>query len=242
MDADSEEMPVQRGKLRQRSSGNWYVQCRWCDKEARLEAPNEEEAYGMLHEWRLSMPRRQYHQRNWSCPCCAKWWQDTTPTATDTAGSAGEPAAKRAKLLPNVRQEVWQLKAEIVELKAEVERLNAEVVELKDVDTKQTTKARPGPTIVALRTGGGMAHPPVRCGRLFAAAERSIHRVGPGVSGGSRAPPLFPADCSNDRAHAPPLKALQNLINSKLACLRIPLLCWMFVEGVADKAAHVDEI
>ena len=142
----------------------------------------------------------------------------------------------------NVRQEVWQLKAEIVELKAEVERLNAEVVELKDVDTKQTTKARPGPTIVALRTGGGMAHPPVRCGRLFAAAERSIHRVGPGVSGGSRAPPLFPADCSNDRAHAPPLKTLQNLINSKLACLRIPLLCWMFVEGVADKAAHVDEI
>ena len=51
MDADSEEMPVQRGKLRQRSSGNWYVQCRWCDKEARLEAPNEEEAYGMLHEF-----------------------------------------------------------------------------------------------------------------------------------------------------------------------------------------------
>ena len=221
----------------------------------------------MLHEWRLSILRRKYHQRNWSCPCCAKWWQDTTPTATDTAGSAGEPAAKRAILLPNVRQEVWQLKAEIVELKAEVERLNAEVVELKDEDTKQTTKARLGPTIVAasteheakvmrniaecmggrraglptLRTGGGMAHPPVRCGRLFAAAERSIHRVGPGVSGGSRAPPLFPADCSNDRAHAPPLKALQNLINSKLACLRIPLLCWMFVEGVADKAAHVDE-
>ena len=122
MDADSEEMPVERGKLRQRSSGKWYVQCRWCDKEARLEAPNEEEAYGMLHEWRLSMPRRKYHQRNWSCPCCAKWWQDTTPTATDTAGSAGEPAAKRAILLPNVRQEVWQLKAEIVELKAEVDK------------------------------------------------------------------------------------------------------------------------
>ena len=76
----------------------------------------------MLHEWRLSMPRRKYHQRNWSCPCCAKWWQDTTPTATDTAGSAGEPAAKRAILLPNVRQEVQQLKAEIVELKAEVDK------------------------------------------------------------------------------------------------------------------------
>ena len=76
----------------------------------------------MLHEWRLSILRRKYHQRNWSCPCCAKWWQDTTPTATHTAGSAGEPAAKRAKLLPNVRQEVRQLKAEIVELKAEVDK------------------------------------------------------------------------------------------------------------------------
>ena len=76
----------------------------------------------MLHEWRLSILRRKYHQRNWSCPCCAKWWQDTTPTATHTAGSAGEPAAKRAILLPNVRQEVQQLKAEIVELKAEVDK------------------------------------------------------------------------------------------------------------------------
>ena len=122
MDAVPKEMPVERGKLRQRSSGKWYVQCRWCDEEARLEARNEEEAYGMLHEWRLSMPRRKYHQRNWSCPCCAKWWQDTTPTATDTAGSAGEPAAKRAILLPSVRKEVQQLKAEIVELKAEVDK------------------------------------------------------------------------------------------------------------------------
>ena len=122
MDAESEEMTVQVGKLCQLPSGLWYVHCRWCDEEARLEAPNEEKAYGMLHEWRLSMPRRKYHQRNWSCPRCAKWWQDTTPTATDTAGSAGEPAAKRAILLPNVRQEVWQLKAEIVELKAEVDK------------------------------------------------------------------------------------------------------------------------
>ena len=76
----------------------------------------------MLHEWRLSMPRRKYHQRTWSCPCCAKWWQDTTPTATDTAGSAGELAAKRAILLPNLRQEVQQLKAKIVKLEAEVDK------------------------------------------------------------------------------------------------------------------------
>ena len=85
MDAVPKEMPVERGKLCQLPSGLWYVHCRWCDEEARLEAPNEEEAYGMLHEWRLSMPRRKYHQRNWSCPRCAEWWQDTTPTATDTA-------------------------------------------------------------------------------------------------------------------------------------------------------------
>ena len=122
MDADSEEMPVERGKLCQLPSGLWYVHCRWCDEEARLEASNEEEAYGMLHEWRLSMPRRKYHQRNWSCPRCAEWWQDTTPTATDTAGSAGQPAAKRAILLPNLRQEVQHLKAEVVELKAEVDK------------------------------------------------------------------------------------------------------------------------
>ena len=145
MDADSEEMPVERGKLRQLSSGKWYVHCRWCDEEARLEAPNEEEAYGMLHEWRLSMPRRKYHQRNWSCPRCAEWWQDTTPTATDTAGSAGQPAAKRAILLPNLRQEVEQLKVEVVQLKAahvdeirklrqEIDRLRAQATAVPDND------------------------------------------------------------------------------------------------------------
>ena len=122
MDAHAEERAVPAGKLRQLSSGKWYVHCRWCDEEARLEAPNEEEAYGMLHEWRLSMPRRKYQQRNWSCPRCAEWWQGTTPTATDTLGSAGQPAAKRAILLPNLRNEVQQLKAEVVEMKGEVDK------------------------------------------------------------------------------------------------------------------------
>ena len=99
----------------------------------------------MLHEWRLSMPRRKYHQRNWSCPRCAEWWQDTTPTATDTAGSAGQPAAKRAILLPNLRQEVQQLKVEIVQLKAahvdeirklrqEIDRLRAQATAVPDND------------------------------------------------------------------------------------------------------------
>ena len=41
-----------------------------------------------------------------------------------------------------------QLKADVVELKAEIERLKAEVVELNHEDTKQTTKARHGHTIV----------------------------------------------------------------------------------------------
>ena len=99
-----------------------YVHCKWCDVEARLEARNEDEAYGMLHEWRLSMPRKKYHQRNWSCRSCAEWWfRDTTPTATGTAGSAGQPAAKRAILLPNLCQEVRHLMADVVVLKGRVD-------------------------------------------------------------------------------------------------------------------------
>ena len=112
-------MTFPAGKLRQLSSGNWYVRCRWCNKEIRLEARNEDEAYGMLHEWRLSMPRRKYHQRNWWCPRCADWWPRRV---VDTAGSAGQLAAKRAILLPNLRQGVQQLKAEVVELKGEVDK------------------------------------------------------------------------------------------------------------------------
>ena len=59
-------------------------------------------------------------------------------TTTDTAESTS--------------QEVQQLKADVVELKAEIERLRAEVVELKHEDTKQTTMARPGHTIVVAFT------------------------------------------------------------------------------------------
>ncbi|MDA8584031.1 septum formation initiator family protein [bacterium] len=51
-----------------------------------------------------------------------------------------------------VGYEIQQLKADVVELKAEVQRLKAEVVKLKDEDTKQTTTARPGPTIVVAFT------------------------------------------------------------------------------------------
>ena len=136
MDAETEA--VQIGKLHKLPSGLWYVHCRWCEKEARFQARDEDEAYGMLDEWRLSMPCRPSKERFWSCPTCAEGHQDPKPTTTDTAESAS--------------QEVQQLKAEVVELKAEVERLKAEVVELKDEDTKQTTKARPGPTIVVAFT------------------------------------------------------------------------------------------
>ena len=122
MDAHAEEMTVPAGKLRQLSSGKWYVHCRWCDEEARLEALNEEEANGMLHAWRLSMPRRKYHQRNWSCPRCAKWWSDRTRGETDAVGSAGQPAAHRINLQGNLRWQVEELKAEVIELKAEVDK------------------------------------------------------------------------------------------------------------------------
>ena len=99
----------------------------------------------MLDEWRLSMPCRPSKERFWSCPTCAEGHQDPKPTTTDTAESASQE-------VDDLKLEVQQLKAEVVELKAEVERLKAEVVELKDEDTKQTTKARPGPTIVVAFT------------------------------------------------------------------------------------------
>ena len=47
---------------------------------------------------------------------------------------------------------IQQLSAEVVKLKAEVEWLKAAFVELKYADTKQTTNARPGPTIVVALT------------------------------------------------------------------------------------------
>ena len=85
----------------------------------------------MLDEWRLSMPCRPSKERFWSCPTCAEGHQDPKPTTTDTAESASQ---------------------EVDDLKLEVQQLKAEVVELKDEDTKQTTKARPGPTIVVAFT------------------------------------------------------------------------------------------
>ena len=47
---------------------------------------------------------------------------------------------------------IQQLSAEVDKLKAEVEWLKAAFVELKYADTKQTTDARPGPTIVVALT------------------------------------------------------------------------------------------
>ena len=49
MDAESNAM---RGKLGQLPSGLWYVNCNLCEEEARLQAADEEEACGMLDEWR----------------------------------------------------------------------------------------------------------------------------------------------------------------------------------------------
>ena len=106
--------------------GVWYVHCEHCEVEKRLNARNEEEAYGMLGGWQLSMPQlpRSHLRRNWSCPKCVdEYWNERD-----------------------------QLKAEVVQLKAEVEWLKAAFVELKCADTKQTTDARRGPTIVVAFT------------------------------------------------------------------------------------------
>ena len=120
------------------------MHCRWCEKEARFQARDEDEAYGMLDEWRLSMKGRQSKNRNWSCPSCRTWWDEeptTTETAetaaTDAAGSAGRETADQRMQRASfdaLQLEVVALKAEVVELKAEVERLKAEVVELKYED------------------------------------------------------------------------------------------------------------
>ena len=66
--------------------------------------------------------RRQAMQGAAALPALAGSSSPSHGSATDTAGSAGQPAAKRAILLPSVRKEVQQLKAEIVELKAEVDK------------------------------------------------------------------------------------------------------------------------
>ena len=126
MDAETEA--VQIGKLRQLPSGEWYVHCRWCEKEARFQARNEDEAYGMLEEWRLYWDE---WQADWSCPACCEYWDVPEPTttetaetaATDAAGSAGQLVDAAATSFDALQLEVVALKAEIVELKAEVEML-----------------------------------------------------------------------------------------------------------------------
>ena len=43
MDANVEEMAVPPRKIRQMYSGKWYVNCKLCRQEARLQAPNEDD-------------------------------------------------------------------------------------------------------------------------------------------------------------------------------------------------------
>ena len=77
MEAHAEEVTVPAGKLRQLSSGKWYVRCKWCRQEARFEAHlTEDEAVGMLWEWRQSMLKQPTQFRFWPCPVCAKWYED----------------------------------------------------------------------------------------------------------------------------------------------------------------------
>ena len=117
------------GKLRQLRDGEWYVHCKHCDQEATLQARNEDEAYGILwNKWRLSMRGRARESRNWSCPKCAEYWQEPTPTTTDTAGSAGQLADAAATSFDALNSEAQQLKAEVEELKAEVFKLSPGVL------------------------------------------------------------------------------------------------------------------
>ena len=119
---------MEAGKLHYlHEEGVWYVHCKHCEVDKRLNARNEEEAYTGLHEWRLSMPNRKYQHRNWSCPRCAQYWQDTTPTATDTAGSAGQLAAHAAAPSSDA------LYSEVEQLKAVVETLKAEVLQWREL-------------------------------------------------------------------------------------------------------------
>ena len=125
MDAGLLAVSVEVGKIRQLQDGKWYVHCKHCAQETTLQARNEEEAYGMLNErkWRLSMPGKKYEKRNWSCPSCAELWpKDTTPTATDAAGSVGQLAAHAAAPSSDgLYSEVEQLEAVLKELKVLVE-------------------------------------------------------------------------------------------------------------------------
>ena len=117
------------GKIRSSDQNVWYVRCRHCKTENRLNrvnVPTEADASYALKQsgWRLSNPRKKYIQRNWSCPpCAAEWWGEETPTAmeTDTGGSAGQLAAVATALsFDDLNSEVEQLNAEVQELNAEV--------------------------------------------------------------------------------------------------------------------------
>ena len=125
------EMTVPAGKLRQLSSGKWYLRCKWCVQEFRPEADlTEDEAYGMLEEWRLSMPKRQEKYRFWACPICKEWYkEDKKETTTDTAEAASSQLAHAA--VTAAAAEVDDLKSEVQQLKAEINGLKAEVGELK---------------------------------------------------------------------------------------------------------------
>ena len=95
-------------------------------------------------------------RRNWSCPKCVdEYWNELDQRRSDTAASAATDTA--ASAASDGMSWIWrgilvELKAEVVQVKAEVEWLKAAFMELKYAGTKQTTDARPGPTIVVALT------------------------------------------------------------------------------------------
>ena len=95
-------------------------------------------------------------RRNWSCPKCVdEYWNELDQRRSDAAASAATDTA--ASAASDGMSWIWrgilvELKAEVVQVKAEVEWLKAAFMELKYAGTKQTTDARPGPTIVVALT------------------------------------------------------------------------------------------
>ena len=112
------------------------MRCKWCDQEARPEADQmEDSAYGMLEEWRLSVPNKQEEYRFWACPICKRWYEDDKKEATTATAEAASQllptTATTTDTAESASQDVQQLKADVVELNAEIDRLKADVVELK---------------------------------------------------------------------------------------------------------------
>ena len=75
-------MEIEVGKVVEVQEGTWYVHCKWCREELwfGVEYGREDIAKEYLQEtmkWRESMKSKTKKWRYWSCPECAKKYEDT---------------------------------------------------------------------------------------------------------------------------------------------------------------------